>query len=93
MGERKPVPRIGRLLDAVAAIGFLAGAGFYARSWVGLRRMDEYARPENGDLFAAVTRADELSRLGRIGLALMICSVLIGVIAAVVARRVAAREA
>jgi len=93
MGERKPVPRIGRVLDALAAIGFLAGAAFYAWSWVGLRRMEDYARPENGDLFAAVAHADELSRFGRIGLALMVGAVGIGVIAAIVARRVAAREA
>lgn len=93
MSERKPVPRIGRVLDAVAAIGFLAGAAFYAWSWLGLRRMDDYARPENADLFAALAHADELSRLGRIGLGLMISAVVIGVIAAIVARRVAAREA
>lgn len=93
MSERRPVPRIGRVLDLVAALVFAVGAGLYARSWVGLRDMDEFVRPEGGDLFATVIHANELSRLGRIGMGLMIGGVVVGVIAAVVARRVAAREA
>ena len=92
MSERKPVPRIGRVLDLVAALFFLAGAGLYAYSWIALRDMDDYVRPEGGDLFAAIAHADDLSRLGRIGVALMIAGVLVGVAAAVIARRVAARS-
>ena len=93
MSERRPVPRIGRVLDVVAALVFAIGAGLYARSWIGLRDMDQYVRPEGGDLFATVIHANELSRLGRIGLGIMIGGVAVGIIAAIVARRVAAREA
>jgi hypothetical protein len=93
MSERRPVPRIGRVLDLVAALVFAIGAGLYARSWAGLRDMDAYVRPEDGDMFATVIHANELSRLGRVGLGLMIGGIVVGVVAATVARRVAAREA
>ena len=87
------MPRIGRALDLVAALIFAAGAAFYAWSWIGLRDIDDFVRPEGGDTFATVIRANELSLLGRIGIGLMIAAVATGVVAAVVARRIAAREA
>lgn len=93
MSERRPVPRIGRVLDLVAALVFVLGAGAYAVSWIGLRDIDGYVRPEGGDMFATVIRANDLSRLAWIGLGLMIAAVVIGVAAAIVARRAAAREA
>lgn len=81
------VPRIGRVLDLVGALLFLAGATLYARSWSGLRDMDAFVRAEGDVGFAAVERADALSRLGTTGVALMIAGVAVGVLAAVVARR------
>lgn len=87
------VPRIGRVLDAAATLLFVAGAALYARSWLGLRDLDAYLRASGDAQFAAVARADELSRLGRIGVITMIAAVALGVIAAIVARRVAARRA
>lgn len=90
---RTPVPRIGRVLDLVAALVFALGAGLYARSWIGLRDMDEYVRPEGADAFATVIHANQLSRLGALGLGLMIGGVAVGVVAAIVARRVARRVA
>ncbi len=93
MTERKPVPRIGRVLDLVAALVFAVGAAAYAVSWLGLRDIDGYVRPEGGDTFATVIRANDLSRLAWVGLGLMIGAVVIGVGAAIAARRVAAREA
>lgn len=89
--ERTPVPRIGRVLDLVAALVFALGAGLYARSWIGLRNMDEFVRPEGAEAFATVIHANQLSRLGAIGLGLMIGGVAVGVVAAIVARRVARR--
>ena len=87
MSDRMPVPRMGRILDAVSALVFLAGAAVYARSWFGLRDMDAFLRAAGSASFAAVERADALSRLGRVGLALMVAGVVIGIVAAIVARR------
>lgn len=91
MTERR-VPRIGRVLDIVAALLFLAGAALYARSWIGLRDMDAFLRVSGDTQFAAIARADELSRLGRIGVITMIAGVALGVVAAIVARRASARR-
>lgn len=82
-----PVPRIGRVLDALGALVFLAGAVLYARSWLGLREMDAFERAAGDTASAAVEHADALSRLGRVGFALMAAGVLVAVIAALVARR------
>ncbi len=81
------VPRIGRVLDLAGALVFLGGAALYARSWLGLRGMEEFVRADSDATFAAVERADSLSRLGTIGVALMIAGVAIGALAAIVARR------
>jgi len=81
------VPRIGRMLDLLGALLFLGGATLYARSWIGLRDMDRFVRAPGDVSFAAVERADELSRIGTIGVALMIAGVAVGVLAAIVARR------
>ena len=89
MSERAPVPRIGRVLDVVGALLFLSGAVVYARSWLGLRAMDEFTRPEGAPMWAAAEHANALARLGRLGFALMACGVLVGVLAAVVAKRAA----
>lgn len=87
------VPRIGRVLDLVGALIFLAGAALYARSWLGLRAMDEFEPASGASAFPAVERADALSRLGRYGFALMAVGAVVAVIAAVVARRVARKRA
>ncbi len=89
---KRPVPRIGRVLDVVGLLLFVAGAALYARSWLGLRAMDRFERTPEDDLWAAVERADELTRLGRLGSAVMAAGALVAIVAAFVARRVAARE-
>lgn len=87
-----PVPRIGRVLDLAGLLVFLAGAALYLRAWLGLRGMDTFVPDPDAAGFAALERADQLSSLGRIGIALMIAGAVIAVVAAVVARRVAARR-
>jgi len=87
---KRPVPRIGRVLDLVGALVFLAGAALYGRSWLGLRGMDEFRAAPGDEPWAAVARADALARLGRVGFAVMAAGVLVAVAAAVVARRAAA---
>ena len=71
-GTGRPVPRIGRALDAVGALLFAGGGALYAWAWLGFRRVREY-RPtlEEGE-WAAVRMADEFWRLQRIGTVLML---------------------
>ena len=89
----RDVPRIGRVLDLVGLLLFLVGGAVYARSWLGLRAMDDFVREAGAAQFAAVEHADRLARVGRLGFALMAAGVMVAVVAAVVARRVAARRA
>lgn len=89
----EPVPRIGRILDAIGMLLVASGALVYAYSWVGLRGMDGYDRPESAPLFAAIARANELTRIGRVGIALVAVGVAVAVAAAVVARVVGSRDA
>lgn len=93
MSAAQAVPRIGRVLDLVGALVFAAGVGLYARSWFGLRAMDDFVRADGSVAFAAVERADALSRLGRAGFVLMAAGVGVAVIAAIVAQRAAKRTA
>lgn len=88
----EPVPRVGRVLDVIGMLLVAGGAVVYGYSWVGLRGMDAYARPEGAPLFAAIARANELTRIGRVGLALVAAGIVVAVTAAVVARVVRARE-
>lgn len=90
--NRPPVPRIGRVLDLAGALLFIAGAAVYARSWLGLREMDAFERVSGDATFAAVERADALSRLGRVGFALMAAGALMAVIAALVARHISRKR-
>ena len=87
-----PVPRIGRILDLVGALVFLAGAMVYARSWLGLRAMDRFERAAEDSAHAAVEHADALARLGRYGFLLMAAGAIIAVVAALVARAMTRRS-
>lgn len=86
------VPRIGRVLDLVGLLVFLVGAALYVRAWLGLRGMDSFVPGAEAGAFAALERADALSALGRVGIALMIGGAVVGVVAAVVARRIMGRR-
>ena len=90
---KRPVPRVGRILDLGALLLFVAGAALYVRAWLGLRGMDSFVPDPSHAGFAALERADALSSLGRIGIYLMIAGAVTGVVAAVVARRVAGGQA
>lgn len=91
MRTTPPVPRAGRVLDVVGALLFLAGALLYARSWLGLRAMDQFERVPGDTHGSALEYADALARLGRIGFGLMAAGALVAVIAALVARRLSQR--
>ena len=89
----KRVPRTGRILDLAALLLFLAGGALYARSWLGLRAIDDFRRGADDALFAAIAHADALSRIGRLGLVLMAAGGVVAIVAALVARRMARRPA
>ena len=86
------VPRIGRVLDLIGLLLFLAGAVLYVRSWIGLRGMDDFRRAQDAPAFAAVEHADALARLGRVGFAVMAAGAVVAVIAALVAWRAGRRR-
>ena len=84
------VPRLGRVLDLVGVMILVAGASLYVHSWLGLRAMDDFVSTPEAPR-SAIEHADELSRLGRIGFALIVAGVLVAVAAAVVAKRLSRR--
>ncbi|NIP58449.1 MAG: hypothetical protein GWM92_09270 [Gemmatimonadetes bacterium] len=83
-----PVPRIGRILDLVGLVLFLAGAGLYGWSWLGMREL-QAGQPVSEDPthFAAMARFNDLWELSRVGLGFMGAGAVIAVVALVVARR------
>ncbi|MDX1567538.1 MAG: hypothetical protein R3223_07045 [Longimicrobiales bacterium] len=84
-----PVPRIGRILDGLGALVFLAGVAVYGRAWWGLRRLQEQPDqpPEEELTFAALERFVELQQMSRTGLVLMAVGAAIAIAAALVAAR------
>jgi len=91
--ERKPVPRIGRVLDLVGLSLFLTGGAIWARAWFGFRGIPTYERPSGGTVFATVELADGFRQLQRVGVTLMLVGIAVFVLAWWVARRVQRAEA
>lgn len=81
----RAVPRVGRILDLVGLLLFLVGSGLYGWSWLGLRRMDGFTREPGAPAFAALERAEGLSRLGTIGMGFIAAGAAVAVLAALVA--------
>lgn len=92
MAADRKVARAGRALDVLAGVVFVVGVVLYARSWLGLRAMDEFVRAEGAATFAAIEHADGLARLGRVGIWLMAGAFLVGVAAALTAKLLANRS-
>lgn len=81
------VPRIGRVLDGVGLVLFLAGGGVFVRAWLGFRQLPAFERRADDPPMAAVQLADGFLRLQRIGVGLMLLGVGVFVFAWWVARR------
>jgi len=86
-----PVPRIGRILDAIGLVFFLVGGALVARAWIGFRAVPDLTRSPGALETAAVEYADGFWRLQKIGVALMILGVVVFVGAWLAARRPADR--
>lgn len=83
----KNVSRIGRTLDLVGLLVFLAGLVVFGRAWIGFRSVPAYrARPEEG-AFATMRLADSYLRVERIGGAVMLVGVAVFVAAWWINRR------
>lgn len=82
----KSVPRIGRVLDLVGLVLFMAGGAFFARAWIGFQGVPGYQPGVDSPAWAAVQLADGFWRLQKIGAALMVCGVAVFVVAWWVAR-------
>lgn len=91
---KRPVPRIGRILDGLGLLVFLVGAGIYAWTWWALRRQGGQPRqPADGRWgFVALREVEGLDRLSDIGFVLMAVGAVLAVVAALVAWIVASRR-
>ena len=82
-----PVSRLARTLDAVGLVLLVAGIGLWLYAFLGLREL-QGVRPEAGAApFAALARADRLSRLSTTGVVLGAAGLAVAVLAAAVGRR------
>ena len=83
MSRKRPVPRSIRALNLAALLLFLAGAGLYARAWVGMRWLrDEYVAPADAPQFAAMAEFNTFWNYSRVGAALVWGAVALAIIAA-----------
>lgn len=83
--SRAPVPRIGRLLDVVGLVLFVAGLAVYGRAWVGMRGLEAAGADPSAPLFSGMREFDRWWELSRVGVSLMVLGGLIALVAAGVA--------
>lgn len=76
---RQRVPLGIRVVNVLALLLFLAGAGFYLRAWLGMRRLETHGVGGGG---SALERFDQLVRLSSIGVWLVVAAVGVAVLAA-----------
>ena len=78
----RSVPPSFRLLNGLAALLFLVGAGIYVRAWLGMRGLERYEASPGEGAFAALARFQHFWNLSRIGVGLVWGAVGVGVLAA-----------
>lgn len=88
----KRVPRIGRVLDLVGLLLFLAGAGVAGRAWMGLRSVPSYVPDLEAGAWAAIRLTNGYVRLQWVGAGLMAVGLAVFVAAWWVAGRTAGEE-
>lgn len=88
-----PVPRSLRLVNALALLFVLAGAGLHLWSWFGMRRLESYVPPEDAPPFSGLARFEHYWELSRVGNWLVFTGVGVAVVAAIAAVVVRRRRA
>ncbi len=81
------VRRLGRVLDLVGLLLFLAGAGVAARAWAGFEEVRVFQAAPGDEPFVTLRLHDHYVRLQRVGGALMVGGVAVFVVAWWVGRR------
>ena len=85
MPRTRPVPRSLRVVNAVALLLFLGGAGLHVHAWLGMERLRENPPEAGAEPFAGMARFNELWELSRLGTWLVLTALALAVIAAVAA--------
>lgn len=85
MSDRRRVPRALRLVNLLAGLLFVAGAGVYIRAWLGMRELERHPPGPEAELFAGMARFDHFWVLSRIGVWLVGSALLVAVLAAIAA--------
>jgi len=88
----RTVPLIGRVLDLVGLLLFLAGGLLYARAWSGFQGVPDFEPPVDGPAWAAVELANGYGRVQNAGVGLMVAGIGVFVFAWWAARRAATVE-
>ncbi|MDX1647712.1 MAG: hypothetical protein R3304_11260 [Longimicrobiales bacterium] len=81
------VRRIGRVLDVVGLLVFLAGGGLVVRAWMGFQSVPAFEPTGADGPWAAMQLADGFHRTQRLGVALMVVGVAVFVLAWWMGRR------
>lgn len=91
--DRRAVPRSLRILNVVALLLFLAGAGLHFRSWLGMRALRQYTPDPDAPLFAGMAEFEHYWQLSRIGSWLVWAALGLAIIVAIAALVMRRREA
>lgn len=79
------VPRFLRLVN-ILAVGLLAaGAGLYARAWVGMRGLESYEVDPSAQLFAGIAEFNRFWELSRLAMALILAGLAVAAVSSLAA--------
>lgn len=93
---RRPVTRLGRILDIISLVAILAGALLFARSFVGMKALRDEPEtefvPGTTEAYAALNQYYRLQRLSYLGAGLAVLGVGVALSAAWHNRQFSQRE-
>lgn len=82
-----PVKRSGRMLDVASLVLLLGGAVCYVWAYLGMQALRDSTHDAAAPLFAGYTRYVRLSQVSILGLTAIALGILVGIYAAMHARR------